>query len=46
MSVGCRTFQYWRDLCPKYLKEPKTLQREYKFFKGKCKNETQIIPLN
>ena len=37
MSGDCRTFQYWKDLRLKYLKERKSLQREYEFFKGSCK---------
>ena len=36
MSGDCRTFQYWKDLRLKYLKERKILQREYEIFKGNC----------
>ena len=36
MSRNCRTFQYWKDLRLKYLKERKILQREYEIFKGNC----------
>ena len=44
MSRNCRTFQYWKDLRLKYLKERQNslkgisiFQREYQFFKGNCK---------